>query len=477
MVLSKKFLTMRNASILGFIALLFFAGCEDTPQTENQNTPENTSEQKNTADGQEQIAPDVRLIGLAATSTAAGFPVENLIDGDPKTHWQCMKGAAQGEEITFWFSAEKESLAETLTVECRKGDGFSEIKKLEIFINENSGIEILPGEKMQIGEPLKSLTIRLKETAGLKTVFKKYKTDKIEIRTPEDAARFGIAEVTFSDKAGKRLKLSAPTRLEGIVTASSVLNPEYFYTPSRLFDNRLDFAWVEGAAGDGTGEILNFQFKNEVNITAIQIWNGYQRSQSHFDQNGKIRDFELSDGENNPVILTLRNSEPSQKLLLETPVKSKNLKLKIKNIYPGKKFKDLAISELRFFDSDQPFVINPVFAAEELKNNPLVGKYILNKIEKEDFTILQSIIFYPDGTYSFHSSEESPTDDSRIWESGGGWQVLKNSPTNTEIKLTGVSRSKLPDGSWEKFEGFAETMIITQEQITGGRAIHIFWLP
>ncbi|HMR44060.1 MAG TPA: hypothetical protein PKC40_09510, partial [Saprospiraceae bacterium] len=83
----------------------------------------------------------------------------------------------------------------------------------------------------------------------------------------------------------------------------------------------------------------------------------------------------------------------------------------------------------------------------------------------------------PDGTYSFHSSEESPTDDSRIWESGGGWQVLKNSPTNTEIKLTGVSRSKLPDGSWEKFEGFAETMIITQEQITGGRAIHNFWLP
>ena len=70
------------------------------------------------------------------------------------------------------------------------------------------------------------------------------------------------------------------------------LKPESFaYDPSLLFDSRKEFVWVEGAKGNGEGVKLQFNFDEVVNIAGLQIQNGYQRSNSHFKSNARLKTF------------------------------------------------------------------------------------------------------------------------------------------------------------------------------------------
>ena len=73
------------------------------------------------------------------------------------------------------------------------------------------------------------------------------------------------------------------------VTATSELEPgSGKYAPKNLIDNNPKTAWVEGVSGEGMGEMVTFEFSEEVILAGFYIANGYFKSDAHYKENGKV---------------------------------------------------------------------------------------------------------------------------------------------------------------------------------------------
>jgi len=136
------------------------------------------------------------------------------------------------------------------------------------------------------------------------------------------------------------------------INASSILSPTTAYDPANLFDSRYDFAWsTDGTKTSGIGEKLNLTFANDVNIAGLYVWNGYQRSTTHFEKNGRVKSLNLATAQGDSQSVALESIYGLQKITLPKPLMQvKQLTIEITDIYPGSAYKDVLISELRFVD-------------------------------------------------------------------------------------------------------------------------------
>ena len=150
------------------------------------------------------------------------------------------------------------------------------------------------------------------------------------------------------------------------VTASSFLSPQgkNTYEPQNAHDDSYASAWVEGAKGNGVGEYLTYHFTPYCpRITTIIIANGYVKSQEAWENNGRVKKLKMYVNEEPYAILLLEDSRSEQSfvfppignrrdednsLIDEENVQPWTLKFEILEVYKGKKYSDVAISELYF---------------------------------------------------------------------------------------------------------------------------------
>lgn len=131
------------------------------------------------------------------------------------------------------------------------------------------------------------------------------------------------------------------------------------YEAKMAHDFELKTAWVEGKKGNGIGESLIFTFKgSSPRVGGVSIYNGYQKSQKVWEDNGRVKKLKLYIDDKEFAILNLKDITGKQAFdfpdpLWEHPHKGKVvLKFEILEVYPGKKYKDTAISELNFWGLD-----------------------------------------------------------------------------------------------------------------------------
>jgi hypothetical protein len=268
-------------------------------------------------------------ITVQALVPTSGTNAEALLDGKPETGWT-PDGDSEGEGVLFRFET---------TVPMRRVSVLScggKRTTLTPFVNGNEAQSVtVEGPKKKEVTPIWA--------PGARSVF---------LRLDDKGAGACLAEVSF--ESDKVLDVRAPRALPATVKVSSVLAPADAYHPGFLFDGRLDFGWVEGVKGPGLGESMSLTFTAPVAITAIEVWNGYQRSDDHFAKNARAKKVTLTVDGAEPIELTLADAQGSQKLALPKPATTKSLKLTIKEAYPGSKYDDLVLSELRVWDAAGP---------------------------------------------------------------------------------------------------------------------------
>lgn len=148
----------------------------------------------------------------------------------------------------------------------------------------------------------------------------------------------------------------------GTQKASSTLKPQgkFNYKASNAHDLDLSTAWVEGAAGDGIGEWIEYTLPaDNPRITQIIIANGYVRTKTAWRENSRVEALEVSVNGKKHCMLYLKDVYAYQYFDIPTIGYSnrKNLKgkapivirFKICSVYPGTKYKDTCISDI-FFD-------------------------------------------------------------------------------------------------------------------------------
>lgn len=131
--------------------------------------------------------------------------------------------------------------------------------------------------------------------------------------------------------------------------ASSVLAPIQgnSYGPAMLFDGRGDTAWVEADPGDGIGETVTLHFGRDRLLAGFEISSGYDKDQRVWANNSRVRVFDLALSDGDVLTVELPDQRGMNRFDFAAPVATQSLTLTIRGIYPGERFRDTAISELR----------------------------------------------------------------------------------------------------------------------------------
>lgn len=131
--------------------------------------------------------------------------------------------------------------------------------------------------------------------------------------------------------------------------ASSVLSPQAgnTYGPQNLFDGRLETAWVEGKQGQGAGEWVVVELAAPLEIAAIQLLNGYHKNRDVFVKNSRVKGLKLSLSNGVTKTVELEDRDGIQEIKLPQGQAISWVQLVLQSTYPGSKFADTAISELR----------------------------------------------------------------------------------------------------------------------------------
>ncbi|MEN7551602.1 Hint domain-containing protein [Rapidithrix thailandica] len=147
------------------------------------------------------------------------------------------------------------------------------------------------------------------------------------------------------------------------VTASSHLDSQgkVDYQATNAHDLDYKTAWVEGDEGFGTGEYLKYIFAaNSPRINKIIVANGYVKNETAWRNNSRVKKLKLYLDDQPYAILNLRDQRAGQHFSI-SPLGNKpsttddlsnapdwTLKFEILEVYPGEKYKDVAISEIYF---------------------------------------------------------------------------------------------------------------------------------
>jgi len=137
--------------------------------------------------------------------------------------------------------------------------------------------------------------------------------------------------------------------------ASSILSaqlgghPKDFFGPRKAIDNDWTTCWAEGVAGIGAGEWIKVVWLTKEVPAYVAVLPGWAKSKARWENNPRLREIEiiLSDGVRQVAAFEDHMQMQFVKLTSDQPAEW--AKLVIRAVYPGKKFEDTSISEIKVF--------------------------------------------------------------------------------------------------------------------------------
>lgn len=135
------------------------------------------------------------------------------------------------------------------------------------------------------------------------------------------------------------------------VTATSVLPPDPdSYAPDRTLDGDPRTAWNSdgktlGANGRPT---LTYTFAQPVRVGRIDVTNGFQKDDRVYQLNCRVKTLVVTVGAVSHTF-TLTDSKAPQQLIFDFGTAETTVTVKVGDVYPGTKYRDIAISEVVFY--------------------------------------------------------------------------------------------------------------------------------
>lgn len=479
--------------ILFLASTFFFFSCNETKKdtTENQSNESRETEnvEESTQNNSTTNSTPVYLVGSYATSTKLplkNFHLTNALDNNESTSWQTMQGAAPDEGMMLYLS--EPTFIKELIIKTAKGNELAEIQKIILYTNGKKQGEFDVNSVLQINEEVSSIYLRISQTSAIST---KNSSDNVSKTNSFDKnLSVGISEITAIGKNDDPLRFVAPLYIDGEIMASSTLEPIQAYSATHLFDSHQDISWAEGDANSGVGTKITFKFNSEQTISAIQIWNGYQRSEEHFKANARIKKFSFGTTGTMQEYSLEDNTTP-QKNQLQTALSGNEFVLEIKEVYEGSKYKDLVVSEMRFYDNEKPILIQTKETENQItelknkaKNTPLetVLDRRLNYQENDYYQVDKSFILRSDGTFVMYKTENSAEENSKSEIlADGNWEIKEVNNDKVKIRVFGkfVDFSQYQDfykGKVTKdfLQIFQDFVIIDNQKLKGEKFIGEF---
>lgn len=122
------------------------------------------------------------------------------------------------------------------------------------------------------------------------------------------------------------------------------------YSAVKAIDGDVATAWCEGASNNGVGEYIRLSSNENQGVSGFTINNGYQKSQYHYDINSRPKQISVYCGDELICTKTLADSGlTSQTVDFGRTVNTNDLRIVIDSVYPGTKYSDCCISEIKAY--------------------------------------------------------------------------------------------------------------------------------
>lgn len=320
-------------------------------------------------------------------------------------------------------------------INCKK-----QLKPVTVFINFDQWI-------LNLDENLEGVVPPALHTEQKENVTEISGMDNVEVRSLtwnfENNSGFSICGMNLVDGDGTRHAIRVPRIVKGSAVADSTLKPHAAYDIMNLFDSRFEYGWASNRKNKNV--TLAFNFQKEQTVKQIRIWNGYQRSVKHCFENARAKTILLTGDGGYKATINVKDQLGAQLIALPKPFKGKNLKMKVIDSYPGKTYKDLVISELRFFDGKEWFLLDPLpkMKKDIAYNRKQFNKANLGHLLNDGYDSDRSgghssrIRLRADGSFYF-SGYFYKGDNDVSYFALGNYQVKKVSSKEIKIRLFGL---------------------------------------
>lgn len=443
--------------------------------------------------------PDgIYLEGMYATSTGVPkqqYHLDNIFDNDTTTYWRTTKGAGPDEGFVLYFGS-KQYISEIQMLPVADTTMLAKIKIVSVYGDGHRLGEFNLADPIKIDKELTSLFVKIGDTnkSTMQAISSENEENEMSLEEFDPNYAVGISEIKIFNAEGQ-MEILPPVLVDGSIAASSVLEPANAYSPEQLFDSRKEFVWAEGAKGNGENETLTFRFNDDQSITSIKLWNGYQRSQKHFESNTRVKTFELASANGTKTKYTIADSMEPQVIALTEPLKGKSLQLTILEVYPGKDYKDLVLSEILFFDGNRPLKIKDDKTDEAVNSfiaktkGSVLEDYIDRRLHNQTvnyaYTSNKSLILRSDKTFVLY--DHTVTGDATKQEekevvADGNWEVVEQKSDYAKIRIFGklFNQSETTEyykgnSSTELIKIFQDNLHVTPTEVKGEKFIDAFY--
>ena len=485
---------IQHLPILLLLVLLFHC-CKNNPSPDSEpeqviSEPENLSE---------DLSFDPRkaifLQSFYATSTDERSRLHFLIDDQANTYWSPRHGTGPDEGIMLRFFPEPRHFIKELKIAFPEEEQLAEIRELIVYINGEALVYPSDSASLRVDAIVDEIYIRIAQTDHIKIEESKDQNQYRSIAHFSSTHAVGISGLQLFGEADEEFKLIAPRVVKGQIMPSSNLNPIVAYHAGLLFDGKPAFAWMSGGEGSGRDDSISIRLEQPISITDIQLWNGYQPSRFHFESNARVRRFSFGLSGEAGMVYNLEDQMNGQNIRLDQPLTGRQFALKIHDIYPGRAYGDLAISELLFFEGDQSIVVESdwklQFQEEYLSRasgtilENLMDRRVYSEAEaEEDIVQNHALILRSDGTFQSYQKEFLIAYDNFTESfSEGTWQTLEADKNGARARvfgqmtmLSGPGESGAPESGETFSRIFDEVITIFPDRIEGDRFLGVYYL-
>ena len=439
--------------------------------------------------------PTERLLSIPLLSIGATAPssqVNHLFDQRSDTYWLLSRGNGPGECLEINFLPQNMPFLGGIRVIPAIADTLATVNKIALYVNH----ELTAIKEGDFNFPIdqKVFTLRLCIESTTADEEYSYMEDDhlIKIHTLPTGEQTGLQSILFFNKQGQAYFPLPPKYIPANIQPSSTLNPISAFHVGQLFDGNPGSAWIEGDAALTAGSFLNIQLAEAIQPSSLAIWNGFQLSDKHYQNNSRAANITLQAKGAPSFSFECRDQTGGQVIRLPSNLKLLSFSLQINNTYRGTHYPETALSELFFMDGPQSIVLKTDWSqriqqevSPEIQQTPLrifLNRPITNRIEHSsgEFYHRKKLYIAADGSF-YAQIEKIELNQKHItqYDLSGHWELQEADEETVRLRLFGkIEQTDFAANTTPTFQEdlFNEVVDIQMDRVNGGKMLGRFYL-